>query len=266
MTTAILDSPATTPASTPSDPVAAATKVGVNTLPEPTNATTETKPAAEVKVDTTPKADAVPAAKTEPAKAEPAKTEAKPDAKAETPKQLSLLDGDEVPATTEKPKDTPPAEVTYSLKAPEKSPLSEADIKSIADYAKERKLTPEAAQALVDRESATVLSVRANVQEKAKQDIEALRATFAAQTRADAEIGGAKLKETVALANRALAMPGAEEFAAMLKASPWVNDRRTLKFLAAVGRLTAEDIPASGATATTQATRSPVDRWYGPTK
>jgi hypothetical protein len=256
MNTAVL--PDATPAAAPQAPpvVDAAPKVGVNSLPEAT-VTIGGQPAAVAPKVDPPKADTKPPEPT---------ADAKPAAPA---KQPSLLDGDAAPAETPKPADAKapdvkPAEtaVTYALKAPDKSPLTADDLKSIEAYARDKKLTPEAAQALVDRESATVQAVRTTVQEQAKKDLESLRETFATETKADPEIGGPKLKETITLANRALAMPGVEEFAAMLKASPWANDRRTLKALAAFGRLTAEDTIIAGAPASAQAPKSAVDRWY----
>ena len=237
---------ATLPEATPASPAPAAAAAPA---PAPV-AKTEPTPAAPV---------ATPAAAPKPAEAKP---DAAPAAGAEKPKQLSLLDGDQPAAPPAQPQDAPPAEVTYQLKAPEKSPLTGDDLKAIEAFARERKLSPADAQALVERESATITKLQTAQQDKAKKDFDGLWDKFAAETNADPQIGGAKLKETVALANRALALPGAEGFSKMLKASPWANHAETLKFLAAVGRLTTEDHIASGAPASATVTKSPAQRWF----
>lgn len=180
------------------------------------------------------------------------KTDAVAPAKVESVEKKSLL----ADVTTEeaKPIETKPdadaeIEITYSLKAPEKSALTAEDVKNIEAWAKEKHVSQEVAQAVVERESKLIETVKQASDAAAKAGVEKLYETWAAEAQKDPVIGGAKWAETQANAKRALNID--PDFKALISTSPFGNHPKVLAFLAKVGALTREDSRPNGGSVTT---------------
>lgn len=221
---ATLDQPVTTtPAAAASAPAAS------TTAPVAPVATTPIAPV----VATTPAPAAAAAAPAQPAPTERGSLLA--DADAAAPNAPA--------APAPKPEDAAPA-VVYNLKAPEKSLLSAADVTAIEAFAKERKLAPEAAQAIVDRESKLIEQTISAQTEKARTDLTALTATWKDQARQDPTIGGPKWGETVKLVDRALANEPA--LYDLLKSSGFSHHPVVVAFLARQGAKSMEMAPPAG--------------------
>lgn len=128
---------------------------------------------APAKVDEVKKDPAAPAPTPEPAKVpEPAKTEpeVKPEAKKDEPKK-----GEEPPKEVKKV-----VPEKYDLKLPEGSKLDASAIEKVASFAKEKGLSNEEAQMLVDRESQAIAgyvsSIEAGLKVRAEKWTEELKA------------------------------------------------------------------------------------------
>lgn len=86
----------------------------------------------------------------------------------------------------------------YELKLPEGSLLDPSTIEKISAYAKEKGLSNEAAQELLERENQAVASHH----EAQMKQVEAIRNGWAKDAEADSEIGGADFKKNVELSRR----------------------------------------------------------------
>jgi hypothetical protein len=120
----------------------------------------------------------------------------------------------------------------YELTLPENAPFEQADLDAIAAEARAMSCTQEEAQALV-------LARVAHMQERA--------ASYLVELKADPELGGAKLDETVQLALKGrsfLAPEGSEEAAYLareLDKTGAGNHRLMMRMFARLGRAMSED-------------------------
>lgn len=146
-------------------------------------------------------------------------------------------------APAPKPEDAAPA-VIYNLKAPDKSSLTAAHLTDIETFAKERKISPEAAQAIVERESKLIDGAITAQNEKARTDLTALTATWKDQARNDPTIGGPKWSDTVKMVDRALVNEPA--LYDLLKSSGFSHHPVVVAFLARQGAKTVEMAPPTG--------------------
>jgi hypothetical protein len=163
-----------------------------------------------------PEKPAAPAAEKTPAK-DPAKPEgAKPD--------------DKTPA---KEPEKPAAEPVYQLKRGEKSLLNEDDEKAVLALAKEKKISPEHAQAILEHQDKAVATYMARqtkaLQEKSTKD-------WPAALKADKDFGGDKFTETCELAHRAFSQFADEALIADLKATGLANHPGLVKTFARIGK------------------------------
>lgn len=145
----------------------------------------------------------------------------------------------EVAVKTETPKAEEP-EVKYEFKMPDGVEPDAKAIEEFTKFAKELKLTPENAQKLVDLRSAAVLA--------AKEGHAAMVAGWAAEVKADKELGGDKLPESLAIAKKAIDL-GPPELKELLESSGMGNHPAVFKWAHAVGKALSEDTFKAGSTA-----------------
>lgn len=185
-------------------------------MPDPVPAAQPTSEAAPVQ--TPPQATTTPAGDAKPVENTPAAAPASKPGEQPTP----------APAAESKP---------IELKLPEKSPLDPSRVESIAALAKERGLTPEAAQELLTREHEAAVSVlQAQEAELGKR-----QAAWVEELKADPEIGGEKFAENAELSKRALDAFGDEDLKKMLIESGMGNYLPVARMLNKIGRAMAED-------------------------
>lgn len=125
----------------------------------------------------------------------------------------------------------------YDLKAPENSLLADDAIERIAAEARERGLSNELAQWLVERENAA-LSEYATAYE---QHVLAEAAKWAEQAKTDPEIGGDSFKTNVELAKRVVDRFGSDELKGALNETGLGNHPELIRFVARIAKKMSED-------------------------
>lgn len=148
-------------------------------------------------------------------------------------------DEDKAAAGGEVPKgNEAPAELELKLKAPEGFDAGELD--AFKAWAKESGLSSAQAQAAFDREVKRFEGLADEVAEGSQAQIE----EWGAALKADKELGGARLKENFALAQRGLEKVGSPELKAFLFESGLGSHPEVVRAFYRVGKLTAEDSSA----------------------
>lgn len=186
-----------------------------------------------------------------PAAPAPAATASQPEGKStlltDDPQSADQKPADAKPAEAEaKPGDKPaepPAEYV-DFATPEGVTLNTDAMTELKAFAKEKGLSQEEAQKLVDL---GVKNQQANQQAIATQ-IEQAVAQWAEQSRTDKEFGGDKLAENTAMAKRALDTFGTPALSAMLKESGLGNHPEIIRAFYRVGQAISEDRLVSGST------------------
>jgi hypothetical protein len=149
------------------------------------------------------------------------------------------------------------AEADYEFKMPDGIELDKASTEEFKAIAKELKLPKDVAQRVVD------------VAVKREQAARELRDTtvkqWADDVKADKELGGDKLPETLAIAKKAIDI-GPPELKTFLDASGLGNHPLFVKWAHTIGKALSEDRFVSGSKAPAEAGRSLEDRLYGNTK
>ena len=139
--------------------------------------------------------------------------------------------------TTDKKADAAKAPTAYELKLPEGSLLDESAVERTVSYAKERGLTNEQAQAILEREHGAVASY-VEAQTKALQT----KATaWVAEIKADKEIGGEKFNENVELAKRVIQKHAPENLKKVLNETGLGNHPDLVRMLVSIAKGGAED-------------------------
>lgn len=121
----------------------------------------------------------------------------------------------------------------YEFTLPENSPIDDSRLQKIAAMAKERGLTQEQAQAVLDSE-VDLLSAQL-------EQFEQLKVKWADDAKADPEIGGEKFKENVELAHRVLKKFGSESFNSELERTGYGNHPELVRVFVKIGKQMAED-------------------------
>lgn len=131
---------------------------------------------------------------------------------------------------------TPPAPVNYdSLKVPNGVTVDDKLMGSFKQLAGELKLTPEAAQKLVDMQAQSVQALETRIMQAVRSEADRL-------DKASHEFFGQKYDEELRFAAKALDKYDAEgKLRAKLKDMPIGNDQDLIAFVAAAGRAIAED-------------------------
>lgn len=136
----------------------------------------------------------------------------------------------------------PAAEVAYEFKAPDGMELDKDAVGAFTTIAKDLKLAPDAAQKVVD--------IAVGMQQRAVEAHTKQVAEWADQVKADKELGGDKLAQTLATAQKALAL-GPPELKQLLNDSGLGNHPAVVRFMHTVGKALSEDrfVPSTGGAA-----------------
>lgn len=148
----------------------------------------------------------------------------------------------------------------FEFKLPQGSLLDAGAIERTVAFAKERGLSAEHAQALLDRES-KLLTTHAEGQQKTLKDV---TAKWIETAKADSEIGGEKFAENAELAKRVIARFGSDGLKKGLEETGLGNHPDLVRVFMKIGRAMSEDqlvLPGSK----TAATRDMADLFYGST-
>ncbi len=144
----------------------------------------------------------------------------------------------------------------YELKLPENSFLDASHMDEISSYAKEKGLSNEQAQALLDARNQSVAEV---VERQSNQWLK--------ETQADKEIGGDNLKQSVEHAKRAINRFGSDAFKSVLNKYGYGNHPEVVRAWAAVGRAMADGTLVVAGNQTTQKKEKSIgDVFYPDTK
>lgn len=151
---------------------------------------------------------------------------------------------------------------TYTLKAPENSPLSQAHLDEISTFAKEKKLSNEAAQMLVERESKAVASFK----ETQQTDFETKKTQWLEDSKNDKQFGGDKFKESAELAHRVIERYASPSLKEHLKETGLGNHPELVRFVVDLGKEMSEDkLIIPGGQTQQPAKKSAAERLYGET-
>lgn len=147
------------------------------------------------------------------------------------------------PAPAPTPAPTPaPAPVKYEIKLPDGSPLDPKDIDKVAAYARERGLSNEQAQAILDQRH----EAAAGVTQRQTEQFETIKAGWADKTWADPDLGGTNKDATIA--NVKLVMdkfaPEGSAFRKELEVTGYGNHPEFVRFVNAIGKAMREDKPS----------------------
>ena len=147
----------------------------------------------------------------------------------------------EDPATEKAEGEEKPAEKAapekYEFKAPEGVTLDSELLGEFEGIARELNLSQEDAQKVADIGA----KLAQKFQTKQAEVVQEARTEWAKQTAADKEIGGTKLAENVAVADKALATFGSPELRALLKESGLGNHPEVVRAFVKVGQAISED-------------------------
>ena len=152
-------------------------------------------------------------------------------------------------------------EVKYDLKMPEGSPLGSDAIEKIVSLSKERGLSNEQAQAVLERESEAVSSFAANQKEQYEQRASA----WVDEVKNDKEIGGEKFNENIAHAQRVLKRFGNDALTKVLNETGLGNYPELVRFCTKIGKAMSED-KLVGAGSNTGGSQSMEELFYGQPK
>ncbi|EAS2156612.1 peptidase [Salmonella enterica] len=207
-----------------------------------------------------PSEPAAPAADAQAPAGDPAKPEGdKPQPGAEGDKPQ-----DDKPADGDKPADKPDDKNQEPEGAPEKYEFTtgegvELDAEALKDFepvARELNLTNEQAQKLVD----AYPKILAGVQQRQAEAWQAQTEQWAADVKADKEIGGDKLTANLSAAQRALAQFGTPELKEYLEGTGLGNHPELVKAFIKIGKAMSEDGMVDGSN---QGQRSAAEVLYG---
>lgn len=148
----------------------------------------------------------------------------------------------------------------YEFKAPEGVVLDEAVMGEFSTVAKELGLTQDAAQAVVEKLAPKIAERNAQAQAEA---VAAYRAELVIQVKADKEIGGEKLNEKLAVADKALAAFGTPALRALLNTSGLGDHPEIIRAFYRAGKAISEDSFVPGGTKPSKAELSVASRLYG---
>ena len=174
---------------------------------------------------------------------------------------------------TDPPKETPAIEVpkkepegskpepkALELKLPEGSHLTAQDVEKVAARAKQLNLTPEQAQAELQRESDLVKSFVDGEKQKLAKEVSA----WVDESKKDPEIGGEKFAQSAEVAKRVVNRFGTEAFKKALNDSGLGNHPELVRVFVRIGKAMTEDQMVHPSVSTA-APRSAADVLYGDT-
>lgn len=126
----------------------------------------------------------------------------------------------------------------YDLKLPEKSHLQASDVDKIAVYAKERGLSNDQAQELLNRENEAVGNFITSEQSRLE---ELTQKEWVSQIRADKEIGGDGYAKNIEMAKRVVSKFADQKLIDELESTGFGNHPELVRMLVRVGKQMSED-------------------------
>lgn len=128
----------------------------------------------------------------------------------------------------------------YEFKAPEGREYDASVINAFSEVAKELNLSQDEADKVLSKMAPLIA-------ERQVEQIEAVQAKWADESKADKEFGGDKLEENIAIAKGALEKFGSPELNQLLKETGAGNNPEIIRLLYRVGKATGEDkvVPGS---------------------
>lgn len=181
------------------------------------------------------------------------------------PAKVEAVNSGNEPAKQEKPSDdkaVAAAPKEYTLALPEESPLDDSAVQRIAAEAKERGLTQEQAQELLNRESEAVSGYAKAQSEAFKQAVDGWKS----QIENDKELGGAEYAKNAELAKRVVDRFATEEFKKALNETGFGNHPELFRVFFKIGKAMAEDQLVMPGAQQSPKQRSVEDLLYGNTK
>lgn len=138
---------------------------------------------------------------------------------------------------TEQPKDAPVVPEKYDLKIPEGSPLDNSAVERISTLAKEKGLSNEHAQLLLENESKALSSY---VDGQEKQLTKTLN-EWMEQVKSDPEIGGTSFDANLQLAKDVVNRFGTDKFKEQLEKSRLGNHPELIRMFVKIGKAMGSD-------------------------
>lgn len=180
----------------------------------------------------------------------------------------------DAPPPAEPPKEEPPKEEPpkagdvkpeskvpekYDLKLPEGSLLEEGAIERISAFAKQKGLTNDQAQSLLEEQNSAVSGYQGRIMEAHNKQVDA----WAKEVEADPEVGGENYKKNVELASRVVKRFGDEELVKQLNKTGYGNYPGLVKLMTRIGKAMSEDQLVTGTPPTKKAPVAVEDKFYG---
>lgn len=171
----------------------------------------------------------------------------------------AALSNQQTQTTQDAPKPAEPVvPEKYDLKLQEESLIDSAYLEQFQAYAKEKKLTQDQAQELLQREE----TARKSYYDSQIQKWEQVKEQWKQQTIADPEIGGEKFAENAELAKRTLEKFSTPQFVAALDSSGYGNHPELVRVFARIGQAMRE-AKIIGGNVNTGGQKSIEDIFYG---
>lgn len=170
-----------------------------------------------------------------------------------------------VPPPSEKKEEkvTEQKDQVFDLKLPEKSMLDAAHVDKVVSYAKERGLSKEQAQALLEREN-SVVSEFANNQ---KETLKSKSLEWVEEAKRDKELGGETFPQNMEMAKRVVDRFGTDAFKQALNETGLGNHPELLRVFARIGKAMGSDQMILPKNHTTGMKQKPIEEiFYGSNK
>jgi hypothetical protein len=148
-------------------------------------------------------------------------------------------------------------EVKLELKVPENSPLSKEAVEKIQSFAKEKGLSNEQAQAILERDIEAQQQQAEFVQQKTTEWFET--------SKSDKEIGGENFAKNAELAKRVVDRFASQELKQDLEATGFGNHPELLRLLVRIGQKMAPDSLVLPGSSVTKREKSMEETFYGST-
>jgi hypothetical protein len=148
----------------------------------------------------------------------------------------------------------------YELKLKENSLLNQAHVESLETFAKDRGLTNEQAQKILERDESQVSTLKAFEEEQRR----ALTTKWVSEVKADQEIGGEKLAQTVELSHRLVNKFGSQALKQALNETGFGNHPELIRFVSRIAKSMSDDqlvLPSTQSVA--RPVKSPAEVFYG---
>lgn len=165
----------------------------------------------------------------------------------------------------EEPKVDPPAEPKavapekYELALPKDSLLEPSRLDEIATLAKERGLSNEAAQEMLDQESGAI----AKYEEGQHKTVADAREVWIEEAKADKEIGGENYKESYELSNRVMEKFGSDALNEILEVTHFGDHPEFIRLMRNVGKAMGEDSLVIGNSEGSGSTKTDAEALFG---